>query len=42
VEHKSGKNVTLSAQLTFDEEPVQLIQSGAMYIVTEDMMPPSI
>lgn len=41
VEQKSGKNVTLSASLTFDEEPAELLTSGAVYIVTEDMMPPS-
>ena len=41
LEQKTGKDVTLSAVLTFDEEPAELIQSGEMYIVTEDMMPPS-
>ena len=41
VERKTGKEVTLSAQLAFDEEPAELLTSGAVYIVTEDMMPPS-
>ena len=41
VEQKTGKTVTLSADVTFDEEPAELLTSGAVYIVTEDMMPPS-
>ena len=41
VEKKTGKEVTLSAALSFDEEPAELLTSGAVYIVTQDMMPPS-
>ena len=41
VQRKTGKDVAMSAVLTFDEEPADLITSGDIYIVTEDMMPPS-
>ena len=45
VEHKTGKKVSLSAVITFEEEPAEVftdaVNSGTLLVVTEDMMPPS-
>lgn len=45
VETKQGKTVQLSADLTFDEEPAEVFleaaESGTLFVVIEDSMPPS-
>ena len=45
VEKKTGKLVHFSAVITFDEEPAEVfadaVDSGTLFVVTEDMMPPS-
>jgi len=45
VDVKKGKQEQLSAVIAFDEEPAEVFahaaETGMLYIVTEDMMPPS-